>query len=200
MPDAAQYTLGLFDSTALDWTVPAPACMPDPEPEPEQQSDTVPAVSTGQRATNFALIGDRRLARGWPARARDNIAAITLSKQLEHEGRAATPAEQERLLRFIGFGATELAQNAFPLPGTDELRPGWEEIGQTLREATSDAEYASLQRSTQYAHYTPEPVIRAIWRAAERLGFSGGRVLEPGMGTGLFFALMPDSPARSDPR
>jgi hypothetical protein len=113
------------------------------------------------------------------------------SAQLPTHSGSPITAEQERLLRFIGFGATELAQNAFPLPGMDQLRPGWEEFGQKLRDATSDAEYASLQRSTQYAHYTPEPVIRAIWRAAERLGFSGGRVLEPGMGTGLFFALMP---------
>ena len=164
MPDAAQYTLGLFDSTALGWTVPAPAYMPDPEPEPEQRPEAPPTLSAGQRGTNFGLTGYRGLARGWPPRARDNIAAITLSKQLEQEGRAATLGEQELLLRFIGFGATELAQNAFPLPGTDELRPGWEEIGQSLRAATTDAEYAALQRSTQYAHYTPELVIRAIWR------------------------------------
>ena len=53
-------------------------------------------------------------------------------------------------------------------------------------------EYAALQRATQYAHYTPEPVVRALWRAAQHLGFAGGRVLEPGMGTGLFFALLPE--------
>ena len=55
------------------------------------------------------------------------------------------------------------------------------------------AEYAALQRATQYAHYTPESVVRALWHAAQRLGFAGGRVLEPGMGTGLFFALLPDA-------
>ena len=55
------------------------------------------------------------------------------------------------------------------------------------------AEYAALQRATQYAHYTPEPIIRGLWRAAQRLGFAGGRVLEPGMGTGLFFALLPEA-------
>jgi len=80
----------------------------------------------------------------------------------------------------------------FPLPGEVGFRAGWEEIGQTLAEATTAAEYAALQRATQYAHFTPEPVIRAVWRAVERLGFTAGRVLEPGMGTGLFFALMPD--------
>jgi len=192
VPDAAQYTLSLFDNSALGWTIAAP--IPDAEPpgeaheEPTQVTLPPDARSAG---VNYALDGDRGLARGWPARARDNIAAIVLSKQIEDEGRPATEEEQERLLRFIGFGATELAQNAFPLPGADGFRPGWEEIGKSLADGTTPADYAALQRSTQYAHYTPEPSIRAIWRAVLRLGFTAGRVLEPGMGTGLFFALMP---------
>ncbi len=106
---------------------------------------------------------------------------------------AATPEQQAQLLRFIGFGATDLAQNCFPLPGADGFRPGWEEIGGDLASVTTPAEYAALQRATQYAHYTPEPVIRSLWRAAQHLGFDGGRVLEPGMGTGLFFALLPEA-------
>jgi adenine-specific DNA methylase len=197
MPDAAQYTLGLFDTTALVWTVAAPATAsgtpsssfgePAPE-EPDNQSDTPPAT----RGSNYSLNGDRSLARGWPARARDNIAAIALSKQLEDSGRVPTREEQDRLVRFVGFGATELAQNCFPLPGASEFRPGWEEIGQALAKTVTQAEYAALQRATQYAHYTPEPIIRALWRTAEYLGFAGGRVLEPGMGTGLFFALLPE--------
>lgn len=146
-----------------------------------------------ERGSNFTLTGDRQLAKGWLARARDNVTAIRLSQALEDEGRAPTTAEQETLIRFIGFGATELAQNAFPLPGATEFRPGWEEIGQALIDSTTRPEYAVLQRATQYAHYTPEPLIRAIWRAIGRLGFTGGRIVEPGMGTGLFFALMPDA-------
>jgi len=105
------------------------------------------------------LDSGRALARGWPARARDNIAAIRLSKELETTGRTPTPDEQEALLRFVGFGATELAQNAFPLPGATGFRPGWEEIGQDLADAAEADEYAALQRATQYAHYTPEPVM-----------------------------------------
>ena len=75
----------------------------------------------------------------------------------------------------------------------DGFRDGWEEIGATSPSALTPAEYAALQRATQYAHYTPESVVRALWRAAQHLGFAGGRVLEPGMGTGLFFALLPDA-------
>ena len=136
--------------------------------------------------------GDRDLARGWPSRARDNIEAIRLSKQIEDEGRAATPEEQALLMRYIAFGASDLAQSAFIAPGEGSFRPGWEQTGDNLRESVTSLEYAALQRVTQYAHYTSEPIVRAVWRAARRLGFAGGRVLEPGMGTGLFFAAMPD--------
>ena len=192
MPDAAQYTLNLFDSTALDWTIAPPIADAGRADETDDApDDTAPSANAQDRGVDYALDGDRQLARGWPARARDNVAAIELSKQIENEGRSATAEEQERLLRFIGFGATELAQNAFPLPGADGFRAGWEEIGQALADATTPTEFAALKRATQYAHFTPEPMIRAIWRAAQRLGFTAGRVLEPGMGTGLFFALMP---------
>ena len=193
MPDAAQYTLGLFDSSALGWTVPTPAIETTAEPEADDDVAAPATTTPADRGANFTLAGERQLARSWPARARDNVAAIVLSKALEDEGRAPTAAEQEQLIRFIGFGATELAQNAFPLPGETDFRDGWKEIGDSLAEATTAPEYAALQRSTQYAHYTPEPVVRAIWRAAQRLGFSAGRVLEPGMGTGLFFAMMPEA-------
>jgi N12 class adenine-specific DNA methylase/predicted RNA methylase len=196
MPDASQFTLGLFDSTAIGWTVATPKAEPQPDlPEPDadgpvtQPTAVQPTVPLG---TNLYLDSDRALARGWPARARDNIAAIRLSKEIEAAGRVPTAEEQALMLRFVGFGATELAQNCFPLPGATDFRKGWEQIGRELMALASPAEYASLQRATQYAHYTPEPIARALWRSAQRLGFTGGRVLEPGMGTGLFFALLPE--------
>ena len=195
MPDAAQYTFGLFDSTALGWTLDTPTHSA-PTPQQPDDADPVHVTPSGVASApgaNFYLDSDRALARGWPARARDNIAAIRLSKELHEAGRAATPEQQASLLRFIGFGATDLAQNCFPLPGADGFRPDWEDIGQDLAGATTPAEYAALQRATQYAHYTPEPIIRCLWRAAQHLGFDGGRVLEPGMGTGLFFALLPEA-------
>jgi N12 class adenine-specific DNA methylase len=198
MPDASQFTLGfgLFDTTAIGWTVSAPKAaagtvLPEPEDDPDTQPATVTA--TVPRGANLYLDSDRALARGWAARARDNIAAIRLSKEIEAAGRAPTADEQARMLRFVGFGATELAQNCFPLPGASDFRKGWEQIGRELMALASPPEFAALQRATQYAHYTPEPIVRALWRAAQRLGFTGGRVLEPGMGTGLFFALLPEA-------
>ncbi|MEA2727312.1 MAG: hypothetical protein QOF70_1787 [Acetobacteraceae bacterium] len=105
MPDAAQYTLGLFDSTALGWTVAPPAIAPtSPEPDADDEPQAPAAPTPQEKGVNFALSGDRHLPRGWPARARDNIAAIRLSRALEDAGRAPTPAEQEQLIRFIGFG------------------------------------------------------------------------------------------------
>ena len=143
MPDAAQYTLALFDSSALGWTVPVPTAVPvsaDADDEPHAPA----ALTPPEKGVNFALTGDRQLARGWPARARDNIAAIRLSRELEDAGRAPTAAEQEQLMRFVGFGATDLAQNAFPLPGETGLRPGWEEIGVDSRASSNVASRARV--------------------------------------------------------
>ena len=66
-------------------------------------------------------------------------------------------------------------------------------MGLELERLVSREDLASLKRATQYAHFTPEFMIRAIWRALRRMGFDGGRVLEPGCGTGLFFALCPEA-------
>ena len=108
------------------------------------------------------------------------------------ENRPATFEEQQALIRFVGFGASDLANGCFVRPGETGFRPGWESFGDELKSLVTADEYAALARCTQYAHYTPEWVARAVWDALVRLGFSGGRILEPGLGTGLFLALMPD--------
>lgn len=81
----------------------------------------------------------------------------------------------------------------FRRPGEQTFRQGWEKIAADLEEAVDSRDYASLARCTQYAHFTPEYIIRAIWAGLRRLGFRGGSVLEPGVGTGLFPALMPEA-------
>ncbi len=191
---ATQLTLGLFDSTALAGGLGLPLggsvpCFHDDEDEPVVVPEAVRVP-----ATNFRLAGDRGLAQGWKARAADNIAAVRLLQVLEREERAATHDEQVLLARFTGFGASELANALFPVPGQD-VRPGWEQISRDLNAATSDAERAGLMRATQYAHYTPEYIVRAMWTALTCMGFTGGHVLEPGCGTGLFLALMPEKAA-----
>ena len=111
---------------------------------------------------------------------------------IEAEGRHARPDEQERLAKFTAFGAVDLADKLFRRAG-EGFAPAWEDVGAELEALVSRDDLANLKRATQYAHYTPEFMIRAIWRALRRMGFDGGRVLEPGCGTGLFFALSPES-------
>lgn len=156
---------------------------------PARHMKPVPRVTA--RGQNFFLDSDRGLAKGWKQRARDNLDAIRLAAEIDAEDRPATLEEQARLARFTGFGASELANAVFRRPGETAFRDGWDEIGAELEEAVSGQDYASLARCTQYAHFTPELVVRAMWSGLTRLGWRGGRVLEPGIGTGLFPALIP---------
>jgi N12 class adenine-specific DNA methylase/adenine-specific DNA methylase len=168
----------------------------DRDPPPSAQAPAAPArarePNAVKRGDNFQLAGDRGLAKGWKQRARDSVASIRLAVRIEAEQRPASPDEQRQLMRFTGFGASELANGVFRRPGQSEFAQGWGEIGADLEDAVDDAGYASLARCTQYAHFTPEFIVRAIWSGLQRLGWRGGRVLEPGIGTGLFPALMPN--------
>ncbi|HQS45135.1 MAG: lactate dehydrogenase [Rhizobiales bacterium 24-66-13] len=205
------FTFDLFGSTALssglglgvtafagDFAIEADD---DDDPDPTTPAPAIPVAGPArsaasahqERGTNFYLAGDRALAKGWKDRARDSIAAIRLAAAIEAEQRPATRDEQERLVLFTGFGATDLANGVFRRPGEIDFRAGWQEIGASLQDAVDELDYASLARCTQYAHFTPEFIIRAIWSGLQRLGWRGGRILEPGIGTGLFPALMPGS-------
>ena len=190
------FTLDLFGSTTLssglglfpvEMAPPTPIdVLEEPEPTKSRKGNTPPVTQ------DLVLGADRALASGWRARARDNLAAIRLSAEIAGEGRSATAEEQALLVKFVGFGASELSQNVFRRPGETTFRRGWNEIGEDLAQLVEGSDYASLARCTQYAHYTPEPIVRAMWAGLVRLGFAGGRVLEPGLGTGLFPALMPE--------
>src|SRR4051812_20353043 len=119
-------------------------------------------------------------------KAQANLAAIRVLKKIESEDRIATPEEKAVLVKFTGWGA---------MPGAFELQPSrdWKGIAQELREVLGAEEYASARASTPNAHYTSPEVIHAIWKAMERFGFQpGGHVLEPSMGVGHFFGLMPE--------
>src|SRR5271166_5830470 len=188
-----QLSLPLFDTTALTSSMGLYSGLSFGEPADDSIAETeedtpAPAVVP---ARNFRLTGARRLAPDWKMRAADNVAAIRLMRQIEEEARNAAPEEQERLALFTSFGAGELANNVFRRSAEDAFPKGWDTLGEDLEQLVSPAELASLARVTQYAHFTPEFTVRAIWRALRRMGFSGGRVLEPGCGTGLFFSLMP---------
>ena len=176
-----------FDETIHDNDQPPLA----PAPTLAVAAASEPITAVASKGENFRLLGARGLARSWRNRARDNIAAIRLAAEIERQQRPATRAEQGMLIKFTGFGSTDLANGVFRPPGEDGFRKSWEEIGRDLERSVGTGEYASLVRSTQYAHFTPEFIVRAIWAGLTRLGFHGGRVLEPGIGTGMFPALMP---------
>ncbi|SOC48100.1 N12 class adenine-specific DNA methylase [Rhizobium subbaraonis] len=167
----------------------------DPDPTPTAPAPALPVIAAPMRRAglraNFYLDGDRELGATWKDRARANVAAILVADGIAKQDRPATPKEQAQLIRFTGFGAGELANGMFRRPGEVDFRQGWDDLGSSLQTAVSEAEYASLARCTQYAHFTPEFIIRAIWAGLQRMGWRGGRVLEPGIGTGLFPALMP---------
>lgn len=147
-------------------------------------ADRVPA----RVAENFRIErGALREERGRVQKAKDNIRAIELVRELEAEGRPATREEQAQLALYTGWGGLK---DAFP-DGSGKFGKGMETIGPRLQELLTETEYSTARRSIQYAHYTAENVIDAMWQMAERLGFKGGKVFEPGMGVGHFAGLMP---------
>ena len=165
----SQLTLSLFDTTALGGLTLGASTPRFREDVVEEAAEAAAVTALRVPAHTFRLTGERALAKGWKARAADNIAAIRLLQEIEGEDRHATADEQERLSRFVGFGAGELANTLFRRAG-EAFRPGWENLGHELERLVSPAEMSALARSTQYAHYTPEFMVRAIWSALTRLG------------------------------
>ncbi|MBY5760222.1 DEAD/DEAH box helicase family protein [Rhizobium leguminosarum] len=203
------FTLDMFGSSALSSGLglgvtafgefaPEPANDDDPEPTPPAAAPALPLGSAERPARrkqgdrfNFYLDRERGLAATWKERAKMSVAAILLAAEIEKQDRPATRDEQARLIRFTGFGSSVLANGMFRRPGQVDFPEGWDDLGTSLESAATGSDYASLARCTQYAHFTPEFIVRAIWSGVQRLGWRGGRMLEPGIGTGLFPALMP---------
>ncbi len=147
-----------------------------------------------RRSDNFRIApGSLNDRRGDKTRANDSLAAIQTLKKLEAEGRRATKEEQAKLSLYAGGGSLAPA-----IPGSDgRVRKGYEDLADKLSEVTTDEERATMARSTQYAFYTSEDVVRGMWRAVERMGFKTGTVFEPGMGIGHFAGMAPESMANT---
>ncbi len=141
--------------------------------------------SASEPALNFH-INDEHLGEGTPIeKFRKNMDAIYMLKKLENEGRQATPEEQDVLSQYVGWGGLS---DAF-----DESKRDWNMQYQELKVALTPEEYASARESTLNAHYTSPEIISAIYDGLEQMGFSKGNVLEPSMGIGNFFGMVPDS-------
>ena len=134
-------------------------------------------------AENFCILDDNLGTGGAKAKFRANMAAINLLKELEFEGLQASPEQQEILSRYVGWGGLA---DAF-----DENKPNWADEFAELYATLSPEEYAAARASTLNAHYTSPTVIKAIYEAVGNMGFQTGNILEPAMGVGNFFGLLP---------
>ena len=142
-----------------------------------------------RNAQNFRITDDDLGVGGAKRKFRMNMDAINLLKELEFDGRQATPEQQEVLSRYVGWGGLE---DAF-----DETKENWKNEFAELYATLSPEEYAAARASTLNAHYTSPTVIRAIYDSVENMGFQTGNILEPSMGVGNFFGMLPDSMASS---
>ena len=135
-------------------------------------------------AQNFHITDDALGVGGAKAKFRANMAAIQLLQELEFEGLQASPEQQEILSRYVGWGGLA---DAF-----DENKPNWSDEFAELYATLSPEEYAAARASTLNAHYTSPTVIKAIYEAVGNMGFQSGNILEPSMGVGNFFGLLPE--------
>jgi hypothetical protein len=160
------------------------------EPEPPavilrglDTDEPLTAPSRDFRITQAHRIGEGSLRE----KALANLAAIRTLKQIEADDRDATDLEKAILARYSGWGA--MANAFLPEPPRE-----WEETARELSHLLTADEYASARASTPNAHFTSPQVISAMWDALQRLGLTAGaQVLEPSMGVGHFFGLMPEA-------
>ncbi|WP_299671647.1 PLxRFG domain-containing protein [uncultured Roseobacter sp.] len=161
-----------------------------PEPSPDGAGDSDAGRAGGSdsltQPTNHVILpGGLAVKGGEKTRARNSVAAIRVLKTLQRENRPATAEERQTLSLYGGAGTLAAA-----LPNS-EGRVRFADIAADLNELLSDEEKATLSRTSQYAFYTAEPVLRNLWAAAQHFGFRGGRVYEPGMGVGGFAGTIP---------
>lgn len=150
----------------------------DNSPKPENKESTALKSDYTINESNYGDFG------GDKTRCQNNIAAIRLLKQVESEKRSATPEEQQILAKYIGWGGLA---NAF-----DSSKNDWSNEYAELKRLLTPEEYASARASTLNAHFTSYTVINSIYSALENMGFNGGKILEPALGTGNFFGSMPE--------
>ncbi len=149
-------------------------------PEKEPEIDRTGAV-------NFRIeVGEESTGKGFSPKEkfRHNVEAIRTLENIENEHRIATPEEQQILAKYVGWGGLA---DAF-----DENKANWASEYQELKSLLSSEEYVSARESTLNAHYTSPVIIKSIYDAIDKMGFSKGNILEPAMGTGNFFGMLPD--------
>jgi N12 class adenine-specific DNA methylase len=143
-------------------------------------TETVKEISNEPALINYRMSDKDNVGEGGKEkRYKNNIKAIKLLKQLEIESRKATSAEQKTLAKYSGWGGMTSVFSD-------------EKTNNELKELLTDDEYRAAKESMLSAYYTAPNVVKSIWKIVDRLGFKGGKILEPSMGVGNFFGLMPE--------
>ena len=154
-------------------------------PDAATLDEALNAEPAPEPAGNFHITDDDLGVGGPKQKFARNIEAIRTLFKLEQEHRGATAEEQQVLSQYVGWGGLA---DAFD-PGKDS----WAKEYAELKGLLSEDEYAAARSSTLNAHYTSPVVIRSIYDAVEKMGFQSGNILEPSMGVGNFFGMLPDS-------
>ena len=154
-------------------------------PDAAVADEALNAASAPEAAGNFHITDDHLGEGGAKQKYARNIEAIRTLFKLEEEHRGATAEEQQVLSQYVGWGGLA---DAF-----DPNKENWSAEYTQLKELLSEDEYAAARASTLNAHYTSPTVIRGIYDAVERMGFRSGNILEPSMGVGNFFGMLPDT-------
>ena len=158
-------------------------------PDAAAADEALNAEPVPEAAGNFHITDDHLGEGGAKQKYARNIEAIRTLFKLEQEYRGATAEEQEVLSQYVGWGGLA---DAF-----DPSKDSWAKEYAELKGLLSEDEYAAARSSTLNAHYTSPTVIRSIYDAVERMGFHSGNILEPSMGVGNFFGMLPESMADS---
>ena len=158
-------------------------------PDAAAADEALNAEPVPEAAGNFHITDEHLGEGGAKQKYARNIEAIRTLFQLEQEHRGATAEEQQILSQYVGWGGLP---DAF-----DDKKDSWAKEYTELKGLLSEEEYATARASTLNAHYTSPVVMRSIYDAVERMGFRSGNILEPSMGVGNFFGLLPDNMADS---
>lgn len=180
---AAQTGFPIFRSESIDFVM---DYYPDQKPLTEEEKWGIVTISPINEKINYRYSTDDEIGIGGPkTKYRANIEAIKTLRVIEEEQRLATKDEQKILAKYVGWGG--IAQ-VFDLNAG-----GWNHEFAELKNLLSTEEYDSARASTPNAHYTSPVVIRGIYQALNKFGFAKGNILEPSMGVGNFFSLLPES-------
>ena len=158
--------------------------------EHNQSEENVPVEHNTSNARNFVITDDNLGVKTPKARFAANVEAIRTLNAIEAEHRTATPREQAVLSGYTGWGAIPQAFD----PDNKE----WSNEYAQLKELLSDEEYMAARRSTMNAHFTSPIIINAIYEGLANIGFESGKILEPAMGIGNFFGVMPEAMRASE--